>query len=118
MEASYGKAGGDQSTLELAIDQLEELVVTLIEEIRERPAVAAAILAGVVGAVIGGMLAAGIGRPKPIKDRVVKRVNKRVNRMGDMADLAGLGMKLLENPIVRSYLLAAVSGQLRKRMRI
>jgi len=114
MQASYGKAGVDQSTLELVIDQIEELVVTLIEEIRERPAVAAAILAGVVGAVIGGMLAAGMRRPKPVKHQVVKRVRG----MGDMAELAGLGMKLLENPIVRSYALAAVSGQLRKRMKI
>ncbi|HEY3060675.1 MAG TPA: hypothetical protein VGL99_17080 [Chloroflexota bacterium] len=114
MQASYGKAGVDQSTLELVIDQIEELVVTLIEEIRERPAVAAAILAGVVGAMIGGMLAAGFGRPKPVKNRVVKRVH----RMGDMAELAGLGFKLLENPIVRSYALAAVSAQLRKRMKI
>ena len=113
MQASYGNPQADQSTLELVIDQIEELVVTLIEEIRERPAVAAAILAAVVGALIGGMLASGVGRPKPVQQRVAKRVS----RMGDMADLMGLAMKLLENPIVRSYVVAAVSGQLRKRMK-
>jgi hypothetical protein len=112
MHASFG--GGsevDQSTTQLIIDQVEELVVTLIEEVRERPAVAVAILAALVGAVIGGMLAAGVGRPKPVRRRVVKRMGD----MGDMASLMGLGVKLLENPIVRSYVRAAVSGQLKKK---
>ena len=48
----------ESSTLQLIVDQLEELIVTVVEEIRERPGVAVAILAGVVGATVGGMLAA------------------------------------------------------------
>jgi hypothetical protein len=111
MHASFGASEVDQSTTQLIIDQIEELVVTLIEEIRERPAVAAALLAALVGAIIGGMLAAGRGRPKP----VTRRVARRVGTVGDVADLAGLGLKLLENPLVRSYILAALSGQLKKR---
>ena len=47
----------DQSTMHLIIDQLEELVVTIIDEVRQRPAVAVAILAGVAGALAGSMLA-------------------------------------------------------------
>jgi hypothetical protein len=102
----------EQSTVQLIIDQLEELVVTLIEEVRERPAVAVAIMAGTVGAVIGGMFAsAARGRPKPVR----KRAAARADALGDVIALLGLGYKLLENPIVRSYALAAIAAQLRKR---
>jgi hypothetical protein len=111
MHTSFGASEVDQSTTQLIIDQIEELVVTLIEEIRERPAVAAALLAAVVGAIIGGVLAAGMRRPKP----VTKRVARGVGTVGDMADLAGLAFRLLENPLVRSYLRAAVTGQLKRR---
>ena len=52
MNASFGSSEVDQSTMQLIIDQLEELVVTLIEEVRERPAVAVAILAAVSGGVL------------------------------------------------------------------
>jgi hypothetical protein len=102
----------DQSTLQLVIDQLEEFVVTLIEEIRERPAVAAAILAGVLGAIVGTFLAArAVGsRPSP-----PRRVVKRARGLGDAADLAGLAMRLLENPIVRAYARAAVANQFKRR---
>ena len=55
-------ANVEPGTLQLILDQLEELVVTLIEEIRERPAVALAVLAAVIGAVIGSALAARGGR--------------------------------------------------------
>jgi|SRR5215467_14937978 hypothetical protein len=111
MHTSFGAAEVDQSTTQLIIDQIEELVVTLIEEIRERPAVAVAILAAVVGAIIGGILASGMRRPKP----VTRRVARRMGSVSDMADLAGLVFKLLENPLVRSYILAAVAGQMKKR---
>ena len=98
----------EQNTLQLVMDQVEELIVTLIEEIRERPGVAVAILAAVVGAIVGGVLAAAMRRratPKHV------RAVKSVRRAGDVADLAGLGMRLLENPIVR----AAVVSQLKRR---
>jgi hypothetical protein len=107
MHASFGGSEVDQSTTQLVIDQIEELVVTIIEEIRARPTVALAILAAVVGVIIGGMLAGGVGQPKPVRQRVARRVS----RMGDMAELTRLGVKLLENPIVR----AAVLSQFKKR---
>ncbi len=113
MNASFGSSEVDQSTVQLIIDQLEELVVTLIEEVRERPAVAVAILAAVIGAVIGGALAAGVGRPKPVQ----KRVARRMGEMGDLAALAGMGVKMLENPIVRNYIRGAVRGQLKKQFK-
>jgi len=111
MNASFGSSEVDQSTMQLIIDQLEELVVTLIEEVRERPGVAVALFAAVVGAVIGGMLATGNARPKPVR----KRVTAKLDNVGDMASLIGLGVNLMENPIVRGYVLAALSGQLKKR---
>jgi hypothetical protein len=96
---------------QLLVDQLEELIVTLIEEIRERPAVAAALLAAIVGAVVGSMLASG-GRRQPSAPRAVVRSTRK---MGDAGDLASLAMRLLQNPIVRGVLFAAVQRQLKRR---
>jgi hypothetical protein len=105
----------DQSTLQLVVDQLEELVVTLIEEIRERPAVAAAIAAGVIGAVVGTFLAARAMGSRPSPPR---RAAKRARGLADAADLAGLGVRLFENPIVRAYAREALSSQIRRRFKI
>ena len=102
----------EQSTMQLIVDQIEELIVTIIEEIRERPAVAAAILAGLVGAIVGGMLAAGPGRRHASPPA---RVAKSARGMAEAADVAGLVVKLLQNPIVRGYIVSAVTGQLKKR---
>ncbi len=113
MLASDGGSNVEQSTTQLVVDQLEELAVTIIEEIRERPAVAAAILAGVVGALIGIALAAGFGRRRS----PTRRIARRVSRVGAMTDLAGLGVKLFENPIVREYARAALVAQLGKPFR-
>jgi hypothetical protein len=107
------ESNGEQSTLQLIVDQLEELVVTIIEEIRERPGVAAAILAAVVGIVVGSMLAAGVGRRHASPPaRVVVQKARTVSEAGD---LAGLAIRLLQNPIVRSYLRSALESQLKKR---
>jgi uncharacterized membrane protein YeaQ/YmgE (transglycosylase-associated protein family) len=105
--SSFGVSGADQSTMQLVIDQLEELIVTIIEEVRQRPAVAVAIMAGIAGALIGGWLASRMGR----KPTVGKHVARRAGTVGDMAELAGLGLRLLENPLVR----AALMNQLKKR---
>src|ERR1700716_587524 len=52
----------EQSTMHLIVDQLEELLVTIIDEIRQRPSVALALLAAVTGALVGSMLAARASR--------------------------------------------------------
>jgi hypothetical protein len=141
---------GSDGVVQLIVDQVEELIITILEEIRTRPAVAAAILAGVVGAVVGTVLAARLTRPRrppPVSapgelfgalagtlagavpgrvdgkavGKAASRTRKHAQRglgragFGDMADLANIGLRLLENPIVRSYARAAVSNQLRKR---
>lgn len=101
----------EDSTVQLVIDQLEELVVTVIEEIRERPGVALAIVAGLIGAIIGTRLATRRREPAPA--RVVRA---KARGVGDAAELAGLGVRLLRNPIVRGLVLAAIERQLRRRM--
>lgn len=103
----------DSSTLQLIGDQLEELIVTLFEEIRERPGVAAAILAGVVGAMLGGMLATRAGRRN---NSAPARVARRARGLGEAADLLGLSIRLMQNPIVRGLVVAALTRQLRRRV--
>lgn len=109
MNTSYGSSEVDQSTLQLVIDQVEELIVTLIEEARARPGVAVAILAAVVGAIVGSALAAR-------RMRARQTPKKQIDTAFDMSDLAtGIG-NLLNNPIVRSFLFALVTRVVRKRV--
>src|SRR5947207_7715359 len=91
----------DQSVMQLVVDQLEEVVVTLIEEIRQRPGVAAAILAGLLGAIVGSMLAAGVGRRRQSPRA---RAARSALGLAEAADLAGRGLKLIQNPLVRRYI--------------
>src|SRR5438105_6584660 len=84
----------EESTLQLVFDQLEELVVTVIEEIRERPGVALAIAAGLIGAFFGARLAARMNRHRAMAPR---RVARKARRVGDAAELAGLGVRLMQN---------------------
>lgn len=103
--------GAEDSTLQLVLDQLEELVLTVIEEIRERPGVALAIGAAVIGALIGGRLAATASSKRSTPPRQVAR---RARRVGEAAELVGLGMRLLQNPIVRGLVMAAIERQLKR----
>jgi hypothetical protein len=103
----------ESSTVQVILDRVEELVATVIEEIRERPAVAAALLAALVGAIVGSTLAAR-ARRRGLSARA--RAARRARGLGDVADLLGLGLRLLQNPIVRSLALAAVERQLRRRL--
>jgi hypothetical protein len=103
----------EESTLQLVIDQLEELVVTVIEEIRERPGVALAIVAGLIGAFCGAKLAARMSRHRAMAPR---RVARKARRVGDAAELAGLGVRLMQNPIVRGLVLAAIEKQLKRQL--
>ena len=106
----------EPGTLQLILDQLEELVFTLIEEIRERPSVALAVLAAVMGAVVGSALAArGGGRRRVVPPA---RVARGASRVGAASELMGLGVRLMQNPIVRGFVLASVQRQFRRRLRV
>jgi hypothetical protein len=109
MHTSYGSSEADQSTMQLLIDQVEELIVTIIEEIRQRPGVAVAILAAVVGAIIGSGLAARRIRATPTP-------KKQIETAFDMGDLGAGITSLLNNPIVRSFLFALATRVIRKRV--
>jgi hypothetical protein len=108
-------SNAEPGTVQLILDQLEELVVTLIEEIRERPGVALAVLAAVMGAVVGSALAARGGRRRA---PVPPKVARRARGFGAASELMGLGVRLMQNPIVRGFVLAAAQKQLRRRMRL
>jgi hypothetical protein len=99
------------STLQLVIDQLEELVVTIVEEVRERPGIALALVAGVVGAIVGSWLARRKSAAAP-----VRAARGGARNAGDTASLLGAGVRMLQNPIVRGLIMAAVERQLRSRL--
>src|SRR5437764_6374598 len=103
----------EESTLQLIIDQLEELLVTVIEEIRERPGIALAIFAALMGAFVGSRLARRMTRRRA---SAPVRVARRARRVGDVAELAGLGLRLMQNPIVRGVAIAALERQLKRRL--
>jgi dihydroxyacetone kinase DhaKLM complex PTS-EIIA-like component DhaM len=103
----------EPGTLQLILDQLEELVVTLIEEIRERPGVALAAFAGLGGALIGAALAA---RTRNRRASAPAAVARGARNLGAASEMLGLSLRLLQNPIVRGLVLAAVQKQLRRRM--
>jgi hypothetical protein len=112
MHDSFSQSNVEQGTMQLIVDQFEELLVTIIEEVRQRPGVAVAIVAAVAGAVVGSMLAARSSRRHASPKAGVVR---KARTVGEAADLVALGLKLLQNPLVRSYVRSAVEGQLKKR---
>ena len=65
-----GAGAGDASSsdredfVQTVVDVLEDVLVTIIEGVRERPGVAGALLAGLAGVVAGTWLAARQSRPK------------------------------------------------------
>ncbi|MBI2755559.1 MAG: hypothetical protein HYX52_02515 [Chloroflexi bacterium] len=66
-------------------DAVEEVLVTIIETIRERPAVVAALLAGILGTTIGLALA-GRGRKQPPVERARKAGMGLLGGMADAVD--------------------------------
>lgn len=101
------------STLQLVIDQLEELVVTVVEEVRERPGIALALVAGVVGAVVGSWLARRKRAAAP-----VRAAQGRARSAGDTVSLLGTAMRTLQNPLVRALIVAAIERQVKRRLSV
>ena len=92
----------EPSVTELIFDQLEELIVTIVEEVRERPGVAVAIMAGLLGAIAGSVFA--VRSRHKHRPATVAQVARRARGMAETGELIGLVLKLLQNPIVRAYL--------------
>jgi hypothetical protein len=112
--ATTQDSDGDGGPLQLVIDQVEELVVTLIEELRERPGIAAALVAGVIGAMIGSWLATR-GRPRATHG-AGRQVARRGRKASNTAKAASTGLHLLQNPVVRGLIIAVVQRQLKNRL--
>jgi hypothetical protein len=116
----------------LAIQRLTGLATGLVEFVRAQPIVAAAVLAALLGAVVGVGLAR---RPRPsARERLVEAVEERVEeatrsarraasrgaRAGgavQVGELVGLAMRLLENPLVRGYLLQIAARKVAQRFK-
>src|SRR5438105_6064089 len=113
MHTSSGQSSTEPSVMQLMVDQFEELIVTIIDEVRQRPSVAVAMLAGVAGAVVGSLLAARAGRGHRSP---AARAVKGARGVGEAADVAAVAFRLMQNPLVRRYIRSAVEGQLRKRL--
>jgi hypothetical protein len=135
-------------------DQMEEFLVTAIEGVRERPAVAAALIAGFVGAFVGVILSRALRPKRRVPERLdlprglsallraaelekrskelTRRARKTAKTAGErssraisqdmaeffsMAELAPTAMRLLQNPIVRGYIRAAIVSRFARRFR-
>lgn len=73
MDASPDRARSND-LMQSLVDGVEDVLLTLVEEIRERPGVAAALFAGFVGALVGLALAARVARREPPPRRRVAHV--------------------------------------------
>ena len=139
--------GEGESTIQFVIEELENLLLTVIEELRERPMVALALGAALLGACLGLAVAGRRSRPKPSRtaagvvetlgplaaalgrsrlrataEEVAERAAKKGSKgrglggfgLGSSANLVNLGVRLLQNPIVRGYLLSMIGSRLRR----
>jgi hypothetical protein len=112
---------------QLVTRRLTDLANGLVDAVRAQPVVAAATIAAGLGVLIGVGLARRSGaRPEQVREAldegletVTRRVRrgKRGGRMLDYGELVPLAMKLVENPIVRAFVLRKVAQMLAKRMK-
>lgn len=129
-------AGLLEAVAEIVVEQVEEALVTVLETLRERPLLTAAVGASVASALVGLVLAS---RRQPRRPKVMNLVNdvladleplggkgkvgKKVRRggsrglegLGSAAELLPLALQLLQNSIVRAYVRGFVRSQLRRR---
>jgi hypothetical protein len=104
-------SNAEQGTLQLIVDQFEELAVTIFEELRERPAAVAAIIAAITGAVIGMSLANRRRGP-----RAPKEVRHKAKTARRVSSLARIGFRLLRNPLVRGLAMTVLQRQLKRKL--
>ena len=113
---------------QLVTRRLTDLANGLVDAVRARPVVAAAIIAAGVGVLVGVALARrSSSRTEQVRatldegletvTRRARRGGKRAGRAMDYGELVPLAMKLLQNPIVRGYALGAVARVVARRMK-
>lgn len=111
--------------------RLAEVANDLVEAVRTRPAAAAVIIGSGLGAAIGLSLAR---RPRSAADTLTETIGRRApsqknlsaaGRMGgkqlrraaSLGELIALAAKLFENPIVRGFVIQAVTKQVTRRLK-
>ena len=111
-----------EDLFQITAERLIDLVADLTEAIAARPKLSAAIFAAAVGAMVGFALA---GRPRRRRRTMFEALRQRSDRAkkgtvapaADYAQLVQAGLKLLENPLVRAFILRAVTRRLTKTFR-
>jgi hypothetical protein len=135
MNSDFGDGAGGPgeeclSIGKLALERLGEASSGALALVRERPALVACVAAGVVGFVVSyKLLKRRRSRFESVAETVVEeaaeagkrakksavRAGKAAGRATDYAEVVRLGMKLMENPVVRGVVVTALSKQLAKR---
>jgi hypothetical protein len=113
MSNSFSESHGEQGVIDPIIEQIERLVVAVFDQLRQRPAVAGALFAAIVGAVIGSMLAASFSQRQTTSQAHMAR---RENTAVDARTLAAGALRLLENPLVRSFLFSMLARGFKRRL--
>ena len=117
--------------VQLAANRASQLADALVAGIQARPLVAAAVIAGGVGALVGLSLARRSRSPqaklgKALKDQArvaekqaeaARKGGQRLRKVTDYGELVPLAMKLLENPIVRAFIVQTVTKRLVRRFK-
>ena len=120
-----------EDLFQIVFDRVLELAAGVCRAVSARPMLAAGVAAAVVGGAIGIALAR---RPTSRRERIAGRIKdktplirepakrvaksgKRLGRAGDYGELVQLGLKLLENPIVRAVLIENLRKRVTKRFK-
>jgi len=120
-----------EDLFQIVFDRVLELAAGVCRAVSARPMLATAAAAAVVGAAAGSALARRrTSRPEPMPGRTkgrtplsrdpanrVAKSGKRLGRAGDYGELVQLGLKLLENPIVRAVLIENLRKRVTKRFK-
>lgn len=122
---SNGASGDDHDDLLQALtESIGEVAAGLASTIRANPALATALIAIGIGALIGVSFAR---RPRSRRERLmeeleeqvsrVRRPGKRLSAAADYGGLLPMALKLLENPVVRGFLIRTVTKSFARRFR-
>jgi hypothetical protein len=127
-----GQADQYTDLTQLVTERFTSLAGGLVESIRSHPLIAAAAVAASVGALFGIWMARR--RPRSRTERLqealapqvevvekgarqARKAGERVRKAANYSELVPLALKLLENPIVRAYLVQALTKRVAKQLK-